>query len=154
MDLDFSGQTSVAVVFFATLAVAVIPPFVRQLWSKRRDNNVFTVSNNNTSKTCLRHRKECLSSESLILQICNFFSGGLLFGFLVLRLMPQLYHKFNHVHYHLNNSSVDESLVIEYNDYKFKKTLPYVELMFSGFFFAVYFLEQIIQVRLILAIST
>ena len=161
MDVDVNEvQTSIIIAFFVTLITSLIPPFVKRVWSRRRDNNVFKVSDSNGSKTCMRHRRECTSLESHLLQIVNFLCGGLLFGLLVLRLLPLTYRQFDSIYNITNNFNNTKSPVItednvillhdnfeQHSDHNIsKKTLPYVELIISGFFFLVYFIEQLIQV--------
>lgn len=141
MNLDPSKQASLLVIFFGTFSVGIIPPALRRLWAQRRDNNVFNVSESNVKKTCIRHQKHCISTESLVLQVANFFTGGILFAFLVMRLIPRGYRQFDHVIGLFNKSSHEDNDSSHYH-----QKFPYVELTISGFFFIVYFLEQLLQV--------
>ena len=162
MDIEANEiQSSVIIVFLVTLITSLIPPLVKGLLSRRRDSNVFKVSDGTTgSKTCMRHRKECASIENHLVQIVNFMCGGLLFGLLVLRLMPLTYRQFDAIYGLSSNTSAKSPVVTEedvillkdsadYSDAPPKKNLPYVELMISGFFFVIYFIEQLIQVRIL-----
>lgn len=164
LDMD-SGelQTSIIVSFVVTLSTSLVPPIVKHIRSLRRDNNVFKVSDTNGAKTCLEHHRQCSSAHSILMNVINFFVGGLLFGLLVMRIMPTTYAQFGAV-YKTNTTipvATEPSVVTEDNviilsdntnninhqsEPTPKKSLPYVEMMIAGFFFIVYFVDQVLQV--------
>lgn len=157
--MDLIYQIVIVLCFIYSIIAGMMPWIIKLF---KMNKNVFNVSQSKSSSFI----------NDLIIPIGNYFSGGMLLGYLFLKLLPKSYQKFHQFLVHLNSShqysegiitpegiitsedgiiTSKDGIITSENENQINlndihSNFPYVELIICGSFFVGYFIKQLTMV--------